>query len=859
MRAYKILFLFLLLSFSAKAQVFTFECLCGQYAGDTCDICAVNSTVESRSFSGLLIKKNGTPFKLIDAPYTIRVLKSGAIQFAELITNPEQITIARFQTQFATMAGFADSTNCLCNGGAAVIDTLFWINGGDSAVILGDTITVIQDTVTISNGGGLSVTGTYPDYTITQNISTDATLAGIGTPGNPLKIAQQSATTGQVLKWNGTTWLPNTDLGVTGSGVDGRVTFWTGTNTISSNGNFLWDNTNSRLGINVSPSYPFHVVGTAHINGDFNIVYPTNPRMFISGTGSDGWTLQYRTSDAGKLYYYDVTNGVARIVMTQTGRMGIGTTDPLNTLHIAGDMRVETRTGAATNIAGWTTDGVATNVPTGTGIGFSGGTISNTGDLSTTNELQNLSLAGQSLGISSGTGVTLPIVGVSAGTGMTVTTSSGVATVTNSGDLSNINELQTISSGTNTVTLSNSGGTVTVDTDPTNDLTTTTNFAGDVSGLYNNLQLGTGVVGPTELASTAVTAGTYGSGFTVPVFTVDADGRITGVTNTAISAGGSNWTISGSDIYRNSNVAIGTTSFAGAKLNVENLGSSNIGLRLGGGSVPSFGKIMEFSGNGTGAYSAINSTLTSLGNVIWRLSNEATTSGANSLVQVATGGTTSGGDPMVQFNCNGGNYSVMGIDNSVSGDPFKLQPYSAVGGGTYGLTMTNTGKFGITDETPEVTLDMAQNTDAISLPSGTTAQRPSVSLPLIRYNSTIGGPEYRDMNGSWGRIGCTSFPTFVFGNGAGTGSFPLATSVNDMGGSIAVNTGSSPTANGIFVTVTFGQGFSKNPAVTICDGNNAASNAKFIVDSISTVGFVIKVNGTLTAATDYIIRYTVTN
>lgn len=60
-----------------------------------------------------------------------------------------------------------------------------------------------------------------------------------------------------------------------------------------------------------------------------------------------------------------------------------------------------------------------------------------------------------------------------------------------------------------------------------NDLTTSTSFGGDVSGTYDNLQIGTGVVGATELASTAVTAGSY----TAANITVDADGRVTAATN----------------------------------------------------------------------------------------------------------------------------------------------------------------------------------------------------------------------------------------------------------------------------------------------------------------------------------------
>ena len=58
-----------------------------------------------------------------------------------------------------------------------------------------------------------------------------------------------------------------------------------------------------------------------------------------------------------------------------------------------------------------------------------------------------------------------------------------------------------------------------------------------VSGNVNamNLQLGSGVVGPTELASTAVSAGSYGTATQVAQFTVDADGRITNATNVTIS------------------------------------------------------------------------------------------------------------------------------------------------------------------------------------------------------------------------------------------------------------------------------------------------------------------------------------
>ncbi len=39
----------------------------------------------------------------------------------------------------------------------------------------------------------------------------NATITGDGTTGNVLGIAQQGATSGQALKWNGSTWAPAAD------------------------------------------------------------------------------------------------------------------------------------------------------------------------------------------------------------------------------------------------------------------------------------------------------------------------------------------------------------------------------------------------------------------------------------------------------------------------------------------------------------------------------------------------------------------------------------------------------------------------------------------------------------------------
>lgn len=52
---------------------------------------------------------------------------------------------------------------------------------------------------------------------------------------------------------------------VTGSGVAGQVAYWDGTSSITSESGFLWDATNNRLGIGVTPSYNIHALGTGVI------------------------------------------------------------------------------------------------------------------------------------------------------------------------------------------------------------------------------------------------------------------------------------------------------------------------------------------------------------------------------------------------------------------------------------------------------------------------------------------------------------------------------------------------------------------------------------------------------------------
>jgi hypothetical protein len=92
----------------------------------------------------------------------------------------------------------------------------------------------------------------------------------------------------------------------------------------------------------------------------------------------------------------------------------------------------------------------------GNGININNGVISNTGDLSDNNELQTLSINGNQLNISNGNTVTLP-------TGTTYTEGAGIdinGNTISALDISPTNEIQTLSLNGQQLSLSNGGGSV---------------------------------------------------------------------------------------------------------------------------------------------------------------------------------------------------------------------------------------------------------------------------------------------------------------------------------------------------------------------------------------------------------------
>ena len=250
---------------------------------------------------------------------------------------------------------------------------------------------------------GYYITDIADDGTFTCSPIALKSGGGIESVSGELAL-NQSCSSGEILKFDGTNWYCASDT--TGSGSAGQIAFWQDSSTLTGDNNLYWDNSNKRLGIGTTqPSYKLEITQTEKalnvsdilfVNGSsgnvgINVVQPT-AKLHISSieTGATSLTGLYvyanKTYTGGSYTYLgtakvwigivDPTNkktygikvnateyyeefgttvyGIYSFVDPNEGyagyfdgnviinnKLGIGTTSPSSTLHVIGGMCVE--------------------------------------------------------------------------------------------------------------------------------------------------------------------------------------------------------------------------------------------------------------------------------------------------------------------------------------------------------------------------------------------------------------------------------------------------------------------------------------------------------------------------------------
>lgn len=153
-----------------------------------------------------------------------------------------------------TVGGYTQTTGSFSK--LRVMDTLT-LNGKSLAQV------VYTITAAAKNNQSPTAKAVY-DYiqglNLLSAVTTTARLSGAGTSGSPLDIAQQSATTGQVLRWSGTAWVPNGlnlyDIVTSGGSIAAQYNeVWTGTLSADITLNLpACNSTNDKVKISISKS-----------------------------------------------------------------------------------------------------------------------------------------------------------------------------------------------------------------------------------------------------------------------------------------------------------------------------------------------------------------------------------------------------------------------------------------------------------------------------------------------------------------------------------------------------------------------------------------------------------------------------
>ncbi len=229
----------------------------------------------------------------------------------------------------------------------------------------------------------------------TQTTVTNSTLSGNGTSVSPLGLAQQGASSGQVLKWNGTNWAPGADNVGASSGSVNVTARLTGDGTLANPldlaqqaataGQVLKWGGSSWVPASDGDAQTLNLIGnTLSLTNGGSVVLPTGT-TYSAGTGINlGGNVITNTAP-------DQT-----VVLTGTGGTTVSGTYP--------NFTINSTTGGGSYTAG-------------VGISILGNVITNT---SLNTDAQTLSVLGNQLTISGGNSVTMP-------TGTTYTAGTGIS------------------------------------------------------------------------------------------------------------------------------------------------------------------------------------------------------------------------------------------------------------------------------------------------------------------------------------------------------------------------------------------------------------------------------------------------
>lgn len=190
----------------------------------------------------------------------------------------------------------------------------------------------------VTAGTGLTGGGTSGTLTLSA-LNTDPLWNANRLQGNP--IQNSVPITNSILRYSGTQWAPSTET-VTTAGTGLKINAGTISSVWTQNGNDIYNNNTGRVGIGTStPAFPLHVSGTnatvAHQyqGKGWDAFYYKGTELGYLGVFNDTNDLDFGTNGTGR--NVNIVTGTVltpRLTVTNSGRIGVGTTTPNFKLHL---------------------------------------------------------------------------------------------------------------------------------------------------------------------------------------------------------------------------------------------------------------------------------------------------------------------------------------------------------------------------------------------------------------------------------------------------------------------------------------------------------------------------------------------
>lgn len=700
-------------------------------------------------------------------------------------------------------------------------------------------------------------------------VTTDATLSGDGSVGTPLKIAQQGASSGQVLKWNGSTWAPGTDN--TGGGGGGstdlaigtvtsttvQVTSSTGTPAVipaatTSLAGVMTSTDKTNLNAVVAASHPAVTV-TDNARIDLTLTGQNIQADLLQNGATTGQVYKWNGSvwapanDLGTTYTGGTGIDVTGTVITNTDPDQSLTNEPLT---VSDGTDTETLAGQTLTILGVGAVNVD-YIPASNQLNITSSEIDG--------DVQNEGMLGVSTATGNSSGITSNTTGSSTvtiqGTAGILVTESGTTITLTAADNSNANELQSFSHASDatshTATLSNVGGSIQLIEGAGITLTSggsgidgTITIASTASGT-TNLTIG-GSSSPLTVESSSgsdytVTGGTGISlagtptNMTITNTAPDQVVALTGAGTVAVTGTYPNFTLTGSGVsstLANNNILIGNGSNVATAVNpagdwdITNTGATSV-TRINGVNVTSTGATADQLWRwNTGISTWIPSDERTQQMVVTGTTNPQLELSDNSGTSGAAGGVLVTGLRGMVITNNSGDIDVA-LPTGTTGQILRSNgtTWSGQAESLQGMRVNPTSGL-------NPTLQLSANDGTYTVPSGSMQMTATTPMTVTATGSSSVNVELSQAGATTGQIlkwnGSNWVPdTDLTGSGGtnltATGSAPNFNINSDTGTDVGIiqGAGATITRSGNDLTIATVDQSATNESLTVTDGTNS--------------------------------------